>query len=137
VGPRHDGGPRADTARRRGVAITPVAKGATSGGTGASATGRRGPEWPLPPGAPGQCSPQSGQSALPPPVVTARPEHLLVQDPEGSRPWRSPGRRGSPCPTLAPQCIGGLQLWVPRCTTRNMSAYDLLIVTMDEIIIDL
>jgi hypothetical protein len=51
---------------------------------------------------------------LPPPVVTARPEHLLVQDPEGSRPWRSPGWRGSPCPMLAPQCIGGLQLWAPR-----------------------
>jgi hypothetical protein len=36
-------GPIAAAARRRGVATTPVMKGAASGGTGASATGGRGP----------------------------------------------------------------------------------------------
>jgi hypothetical protein len=36
-------------------------------------------------------------------------EHLLVRDPEGSRQWRSLGRRGSPRHAAALQCAGDLQ----------------------------
>jgi hypothetical protein len=76
--------------------------------------GEGGPEWPQPLRAPSQCSPRGREPTSPPPGVTAWPDHLLVLDPEGSRPWRSPAQRGSPCPTPAPLCVGGLQLWAPR-----------------------
>jgi hypothetical protein len=101
-------GPSISDARRRGVATTPVAKGATSYGTGASATGEGGLGQPLPPGVPARYSPRGGEPASPLPVETARSEHHLVQDPVGSGPWWSPGRRGSPRPASAPQCAGGL-----------------------------
>jgi hypothetical protein len=107
-------GLRAAAARRRGVATTPVTKGAASSGTGASATGGRGPRRAPASRAPGRCSPWSGELTLPAPVVTAWPEHLLVLDPGGSTPWRSPGRPGSLCPAPAPLCAGGLQLRAPR-----------------------
>jgi hypothetical protein len=100
--------------RRRGVVTTPVAKGAASTSTGAFATGEGAPEWPLPPGVPGQCFPRSGEPALPPPAVTAQPEHLLVQGLEGSKPQRIPRWRGSPCPASTPLCTGGHQLQAPR-----------------------
>jgi hypothetical protein len=103
--------PSISAAMQRGVATTLVTGGATSYGPGALAIGGGGQGWPPPPGVPDRCSPRGGEPASPPPSTTAHSEHLLVQDPEGSRQWRSLGRRGSRRPVAEPQCTGGVRLW--------------------------
>jgi hypothetical protein len=113
VGPGAMRGPSIASARRRGVATRPVAKGATSGGATASIAGRRGPGMAEASQSARSMLPTDRGPALPLPGATVRPRHFSVPDSKGSEQKRPLGWRSFLHPVPVPQGAEDLLARVP------------------------